>query len=42
MDAEFVVDMHAGVDFFTAVAVGFEAVMGFEKLDLSGVFHFLR
>ena len=36
-DAEFVVDMHAGVNFFAAVAVGFEAVAGFEELDLSGV-----
>ncbi len=38
MDAEFVVDVHAGVDFFAAIAVGFEAIMGFEKLDLGGVF----
>ncbi len=41
MDAEFVVDVHPSVDFFAAVAVGFEAVMGFEKLDLGGVFRFL-
>ncbi len=38
LDAEFVVDVHAGVDFFAAIAVGFEAIMGFEKLDLGGVF----
>lgn len=36
--AEFVVDAHAGVDFFAGVAVGFEAVFGFEKFDLGGVF----
>jgi hypothetical protein len=37
-DAEFVVDMHASVDFFAPVAACFEAVAGFEKLDLSWVF----
>jgi hypothetical protein len=36
-DAEFVVDMYAGVEFFAAVAVGLEADLGFEELDLSGV-----
>jgi len=36
-DAEFVVDVHARVHFFAAVAVGFETVAGFEKFDLSGV-----
>ena len=36
-DAEFGVDFHASVDFLTAVAIGFEAVAGFEELDLSGV-----
>ncbi len=40
VDAEFVVDVHAGVNFFAAVAIGFEAVAGFEKLDLSGVLKF--
>ncbi len=35
-DAEFVVDVHAGVDFLAAVSVGFEAVAGFEEPDLSG------
>jgi hypothetical protein len=34
--AELVVDMHAGVDFFAAVSVGFEADAGFEELDLCG------
>ena len=28
-DAEFVVEMDAGVDFFAGVTVGFESVMGF-------------
>jgi len=28
--AQFIVDFDAGVDFFTGVAVGFEAVFGFE------------
>ena len=37
-DAEFVVDMDASVDFFPAVAVGFEAVASFEKLDLIRIF----
>ena len=37
-DAEFVVDPDASVDFFSAVAAGFEAVFGFEQLDLRGVF----
>ncbi len=30
LNAELVVDVYAGVDFFAAVAVGFEAVAGFE------------
>ncbi len=34
--AEFVVDVHAGVDFLAAVAVGLEAHAGFEQLDLCG------
>jgi len=37
-DAELIVDMDASVDFLPAVAVGFEAVTSFEKLDLIGVF----
>ena len=36
--AEFVVDADAGVDFFAGVAVGFEAVFGFEEFDLRGIF----
>src|SRR5438445_12618518 len=40
-DAELVVDVHASVNFLAAVAVGFEAVAGFEKLDLSRVLWFL-
>ena len=42
LDAEFVVDVHASVDFLAAIAVGFEAVAGIEELDLSGVLCFLR
>src|SRR5260370_30934210 len=34
--AEFVVDVHAGVDFLAAVAIGLEAHAGFEELDLCG------
>ena len=34
---EFIVDAHAGVNFFAAVTVGFEAVFGFEQFDLRGV-----
>ena len=41
-NAEFAVDVHAGVDFLTAIAVGFEAVAGFEQLDLGRVLCFLR
>ncbi len=37
-NADFVVDVDAGVNFFARIAVGFEAVMGFEELDLIGVF----
>jgi hypothetical protein len=37
-NAEFVVDMHARVNFFAGIAVCFEAVLGFEKLDLIGGF----
>jgi len=33
--------MHTGVDFFAAIAVSFEAVAGFEELDLCGIFCFL-
>ena len=33
-NAEFVVDVDAGVNFFARIAVGFEAVMGFEEFDL--------
>ena len=40
-NTEFVVDVHAGVNFLAAVAVGFEAVTGFEEFDLSRVFWFL-
>jgi hypothetical protein len=29
--------VHAGVDFFAGVAVGFEADFGFEELDLGRV-----
>ena len=36
-DAEFAVDVHAGVDFFAGIAVGFETDFSFEELDLSGV-----
>jgi len=36
-DAEFTVDVHAGVDFFAGVAVGLEAVLGFEEFELGGV-----
>jgi hypothetical protein len=36
-DAEFAIDAHPGVDFFTGVAVGFETDFGFEELDLGGV-----
>jgi hypothetical protein len=35
-DAQFAVDFHAGVDFLAAVAAGFKAIAGFEKLDLGG------
>ena len=37
-DAEFVVDVDARVHFFARIAVGFEAVAGFEEFDLIGVF----
>jgi len=40
-DAEFGADVDTRVDFLAAVAVGFEAVAGFEELDLGGVFCFL-
>ena len=40
--AEFIVDVDAGVDFLAAVAVGLEAVAGFEELNLRGVFRFGR
>jgi hypothetical protein len=36
-DAELAVDFDPGVDFLTAVAIGFESVAGFEELDLGGV-----
>jgi hypothetical protein len=36
-DAEFAVDVYAGVDFFSRVAVGFETDFGFEELDLGRV-----
>ena len=36
-DAEFAIDVHAGMDFFAGVAVGFETDFSFEELDLSGV-----
>jgi len=36
-DAEFGVDVHAGVDFFARIAVSLESVFGFEELELSGV-----
>ena len=39
-NAEFAIDAHAGVDFFAAIAVGFEADLGFEELDLSGGLRF--
>ena len=39
-DAEFGVDVHESVDFFAAVAVGLEAVLGFEEFELSGVLRF--
>ena len=41
LDAEFVVDVDAGVDFLAGIAAGFEAVVGFEEFDLRGVFWFL-
>jgi len=41
-NAELAIDVHAGVDFLAAVAVGFEAVAGFEQLDLGRVLCFLR
>ncbi len=41
LDAEFVVDVDAGVDFLAGIAAGFEAVVGFEEFDLHGVFWFL-
>src|SRR5258708_6023771 len=41
-DAKFGVDVDAGADFLAGIAVGFEAVAGFEELDLGGVFSFLR
>ena len=37
-NAEFVVDFDHRVDFFAAVAVGFEADAGFEQFDLCGDF----
>ena len=37
-DTELVVDMHAGVNFFAGVAIGFEAIVRFEEFDLIGVF----
>jgi len=40
-DAEFVVDVHPGVDFFAGIAVGFKAGASFEEFDLSRVFWFL-
>jgi len=40
-NAEFAVDVHAGVDFLTAIAVGFEAVARFEQLNLCGIRFFL-
>jgi hypothetical protein len=36
--AEFVVDLDAGVNFFAAVAVRFEADAGFQQFDLGGDF----
>jgi len=36
-DAQFAVDVHESVDFFAAVAVFLEAVLGFEKLELRGI-----
>ena len=40
-NAELAIDVHTGVDFFAAVAVGFEAVAGFEQLNLGGIRFFL-
>ena len=36
-NAEFVVDVHASMNFLAAVAVGFEAIARFEQFDLIGV-----
>ncbi len=41
-DAEFGADVDTRVDFLAGIAIGFEAVAGFEELDLGGVFDFLR
>ena len=40
-DSEFGVDMNESVDFFAGVAVGLEAVLGFEEVELSGVWRLL-
>jgi len=37
-DTELVVDVHAGVNFFAGVAIGFEAIARFKEFDLIGVF----
>ena len=41
-DAEFAVDVDAGVDFLAAGAVGFETVARFEEFDLGGIFGLFR
>ncbi len=42
VDGAAAVDVHAGMDFFAAVPIGFESVAGFEELNLSGVWGFGR
>ena len=39
-NTEFAVDFDEGVNFLAGIAIGFEAVFGFEELDLSGVWRF--
>jgi hypothetical protein len=41
LDTEFVVEVDAGVDFLAGIAVGLEAIVGFEEFDLRGAFGFL-
>ena len=41
-DAQLAVDLHHGVNFLAAVAVGFEPYFGFEQLDLRRIRNFLR